>query len=63
MANDHVRPFAARLLEDFRRHRPLLSMLLARPLNRALMRARRTSERRNTFPLEHEDRLMLLAAR
>lgn len=63
VANDHVRPFAARLLEDFRRHRPLLSMLLARPLNRAVLRARRTSERRTTFPLEHEYRLMLLAAR
>ena len=59
--NDYVRPFAARLVADFKRDHPLLSPLLAWPLRKTLAKMQRASDRHATFPAAFEYRLLLLA--
>lgn len=59
--NDHVRPFIARSIAEFRKDHPVWSFLLAYPLRRALARYTRTSNRYATFPAEFEYRLIVLA--
>jgi len=59
--NDHVRPFIARSVAEFRKEHRVWSFLLSYPLRRALARYTRTSNRYATFPEEFEYRLIVLA--
>jgi SAM-dependent methyltransferase len=59
--NDHVRPFIARSIAEFRTEHRVWSFLLSYPLRRALARYTRTSRRYATFPEEFEYRLIVLA--
>ncbi|MCS7101482.1 MAG: class I SAM-dependent methyltransferase [Burkholderiaceae bacterium] len=63
LRNERLRPFVTRTVQDLRRTRPLLSLLLAWPLARALAAATRDSRKHQTFPAEFEYRLIRLARR
>jgi len=60
ITNVHVRPFAARIIEEFRRDYPISSFLLAYPLRKILAKLQKQSRRQETFPAENEYRLILM---
>lgn len=60
LKNTHLKPFVARLLDEYRRQHPFWSLLMAGPLNRLARSASKPANRHATFPLEHEYRLILM---
>lgn len=60
LKNSYLKPFAARLLEEYRKQHPFYSLFLAGLLNKLESSARKPANRHATFRREHEYRLILM---
>jgi SAM-dependent methyltransferase len=61
MANDHVRPFLAQSIAEFRTAHRMWSFFLSYPLRKLAARLARSSKKHETFPAKFEYRMMVLA--
>ena len=61
IANDHVRPFVAQAIAEFKTEHPVWSFFLAFPIRKLGARLAKSSNKRETFPQKFEYRLIVLA--
>jgi hypothetical protein len=61
IANDHVRPFVAQAIAEFKAEHPAWSFFLGYPIRKLTSRLAKSSNKHQTFPQKFEYRLIVLA--
>jgi SAM-dependent methyltransferase len=61
IANDHVRPFVAQAIAEFKTEHQVWSFFLSYPIRKLAARLGKTSNKHQTFPQKFEYRLIVLA--